>query len=563
VVGYNNALTRDSASAETGTDGNDYKYFNSAGTEITPLAAGQFVTWNDSPTNRNTTARISEFNIVEYREWLLLPATGTNSQADTLYYKRGENKVFNLKICNGLGTSANSDFVYEKRVWNGSTYVFARYRYQKMYYQRNYYSVEANFYNDGELQFQNDLGLKRTAFYSQEENQAAGKNLLSNMTSYIDSMKNGEYELSYIFTDYANVPALGSIYNGMVLYNIEIELHQQYLAALLKFSDDVASKSEFLSADSGLNLPAIPLDKAFDRFTNYQTNVWLCATQAQAQEKIAALGVDTYFDQANYADDLLDGFENRTNSAPIPLQEAQLRTGDGAPTYVYTAGQTMVAAINGSLIVNFRTIDNSIIGRKVDEGIGTDVDDLRFYPVAFINSTGIAQNLYLKIKNSTARGAEANYPAISSGTFGSDTGAVIKIEDAIYYHDPAERVNIMYQANLRLYGNSGKVYQSYIEETQFFRDTFFESEIYSRKCRVGSTDFVVSSVTCSNVTTGIYLVKIYLTGYNAVSASDSQFVTFKRVNLSTSAEETMLEGIASRATAAGDDYVAFYVAFTK
>jgi hypothetical protein len=223
----------------------------------------------------------------------------------------------------------------------------------------------------------------------------------------------------------------------------------------------------------------------------------------------------------------------------------------------------MVAAINGSLIVNFRTIDNSIIGRKVDEGIGTDVDDLRFYPVAFINSTGIAQNLYLKIKVNTSQGAEANYPAISAATFNSDTGAVIKIDDANYYHDPAERINIMVQVNMKLYGNTGKVYQPYLEETQFFRDTFFESEIYSRKCRVGSTDFVVSSVTCSNVTTGIYLVKIYLTGYNAVSASDSQFVTFKRVNLSTSAEETMLEGIASRATAAGDDYVAFYVAFTK
>jgi hypothetical protein len=461
-----------------------------------------------------------------------------------------------------LGVSANSQFIYEKRVWNGSAYVFARYRYQLMRNHRNFYSVEVNFYNDGELQFQNELGTKRMAFYSQEENQASGKNLLANMNAYVESMKNNEYGLTYIFTSFANIPELGGILNGMVLYQIELELHTSHIAASLKFSVDLVAKSEYLSADGGLNLPAIPLDKAYDRYTNYRSNAWFCATQAQAEAMIELLEADNHFDHANFADNLLNAFENRENSAPLPLEEAQLRPGDDAGNFVYTAGQTLVAAINGSLVINFRTIDNSIVGRKADEGIGTDVDEIRFYPVTFINPTGVSRNNYLKIKYGTSRGAEANYPAISSGTFGTDAATVVFINDGNYYHDPAERINIMYQLNCKMIGN-GKVYQSFIEESQFFRDTFFVDEVYSRKCQIGSTDYTVSSVTTTNISSGIYQVKIYLDGYNAGSASSSQAVKFKRVNLSTSEEETMLEGIASRATAAGDDYVTFYVAFTK
>lgn len=553
IIGFDR-LNLDSAISES--PGTGYTYYDANDDEI--LAVGDFVYWENDVQGRNTTGRISEFDIVEYQEWLLLDETGTGSQADTLYYKRGENKIFNLKICDGSGTSANTDYIYKKVTESNIT----TYRYQEMIAHRNFYSVEVNFYNDGEIVFTNGINDKRTAFYSQEENQAAGKSLVSNMQGYIDGMKNSDVEYSYIFTDFTDIPALGGIYNGMVLNTITIEAHPSHYAVLLKFSDDLVPKSEYLSADDGITLPAIPLEKAYDRITNYRTTVWLCATQAQASALVTLYGADIYFDAADHADTLLNAVENRTTSAPIPLEEVQIRTGDGASTYVYTATQTLVSALGGSLIVNFKSIDNSIIGRMADETGGTAVGDIRFFPVSFINSTGETERFYFKIKFGTSRGNEANYPAITSTTFASDTGVVAEVNDAYYYHDPAERFIITYQVNCKTY-ETGKVTQAFIEESQFFRDTFFASEIYTRKCLVNGTLRTVTAVSITNVATNVYEVKCTLDGYSAGTPATNVPLVFKRVNNSTSAEETMLEIIGSKGNQTGDDYVAFYAAFTK
>jgi len=579
VVGYTSVLDTGSVIPDPDASGYNYKYFNMVGTEIEadpPDPTTHYVYYSDtigSQTTRSTSGYVDEFNVIEYAEWLLLDATGTGSQEDTLYFKRGENKIYNVKICQGFGTAGK---VYELKKYDASwDYVSSVFQYQYMKYHLNYYTALCNLYDDGELVASNNMAddsdggtynvNERTTFYAQEENQASGKALAENMQGYIDSMRNSEFELSYLFTSIANVPTLGSIYNDMVLYEINLDWNVSYIAANLRFSDELVPKSEYLSADSGTQLGAIPLDKAFDRFTNYRTQLWFCQTTGDATALRSTYGVDTYFNFANYADNLMRAFDNDTVLPPLAFDEALLKTGNDP--YVYTALALHSAAYNDKLIVNFRTVDNRIAGRLVDDTTPTNAATLRFYPVNFIPDDGASTTIQFKLVNPTVRASETNYPAITSATYNS-ANALVNASDSLYYHDVAERPNITYQMDAKVYGygKTGKVFQPFWEETPFFRDTFFTSDLYTRYLHLDATneDYEINTTTVTaTATSGLYSLRITLgEDYTGANANGVAFTVFRKLIASPYTEETML--IAKGNIVNDDaDYVLLYIVFTK
>jgi len=566
VVGFKSVLATNSVTPDGDAGGYDYKYFYPNGVEIEPDAPDpttHYVVYDDSPsvqTQINSGTKVDEFDIVEYAEWILLDETGTGSQEDTLYYKRGENKIYNIKVCQGFGTAG---WVYELKKYSGGVYQSSVFQYQYMKYQLNYYSVEANFYIDGEIIVDNNVGTKRTAFYSQEENQVDGKALVSNMQEYADSMNNSEYEASYSFAAYTDIPLLGAVYGGKVLYEIEMEFNYATIAAILRFSDDIVPKSEYLSADDGIQLPAIPLDKAFDRVTNYRTNIWLCPSLASAQAYKAKLTNDTYYGASTVAAYLFGAFENPAARAPAPLEDIHIRTGDDSGTYVYTWVSSAVAALNNALVVNFKTIDNRIIGRTVDDGLGTDIDELRFYPINFINDTGICIDAWFKIKSAAARD-DANFPAIDETTFTSSGSTSISIHDTAYYHDKAERAIVTYEINGHMTPpKTGKVLQGFWEESRFLKDSLFVADTYTRYVLIDVhlCEITAATATIANVESGVYTVIFTISTPGGFDHYGTVFCTFVRV--AGAVQETMAQGYAHIANDGSNDYVKLWVAFTK
>lgn len=573
VVGFTSALITDSATPDGDAGGSNYKYFDMEGTEIEadpPDPSTHYVVYDDTVANqttRSTSGYVDEFDVVDEPTWLALDATGTGSQEDTLYFKRGENKIYNLKICQGFGTAGK---VYELKKYDGSwNYTSSVFQYQYMRNHRNYYTALCNLYEDGEIMSSNELAndeteyhrmKKRTAFYSQEENQAAGKALADNMQGYIDSMRNAEYEAAYKFDAMTDIPALGSIFNDMVLYEIELDINVSYIAANLRFSDDLVPKSEYLTADNGTQLGKIPLDKAYDRITNYRTCMWFCASAERAYEVQAAHLGDAYFDAANYADNLMKAFDNGTTLPPLAFDEALLKM-----TTVYTALQVHSCALNDKLIVNFRTIDNRIVGRLIDETTPTNAATLRFYPVNFIPDDGVSDTMAFKLVNPTVRASEANYPAITSATYNAASD-IVTVSDSSYYHDRAERMNVTYQLDAKVYnyGRTGKVHQAFWEESCFFRDTFFTADAYTRYLHLDATntDYEIDHTTVT-ASSGIYEVKVFLSEEaTASTVAGVAFTIFRKLKASPYTEEDMVTAVGT-ITSGSPDYVTFYLAFTK
>lgn len=101
------------------------------------------------------------------------------------------------------------------------------------------------------------------------------------MQDHIDSMQNQDLQESWQFESIDDVPELGNIYKGMVISEIQLTIDNK-INAVIQLSDELVPKSEYVSADGGLNLPAIPLDKSFDRFKTYAEKLWFCRSLSEA-----------------------------------------------------------------------------------------------------------------------------------------------------------------------------------------------------------------------------------------------------------------------------------------
>jgi len=566
VHGYGFAIT-DAVAAEPGYTGSDYRVFTNDGTRIY-ADSGKYVQIDTSLKAPGTV--YTEFEVLEENEYRLLDPDSsggaTRHQENTLYYKRGENKIRNMGICEGKIPSKTPIRSYYIETWYGGALINTTNVYQTMKWHLNRNIIEANQYNDGQLVLGNLIPKKRHAFYSQEENLTSGKSLHGNMVGYIESMNNKEMMKSYIFTDYNNIPKLGNIYQGMVLSTIVISYNYGFIIATLIFSDNLIPKSEYISADGGINLPDIPVGKAFERHTTYVTNFWFCKNASDAAELVALFGGDTYFNKTTYADRLLDAFNNGRTSPPAAILEAQLKMkAEDESTYIYTAQQIIFGAINSSIVVNFKTLDNAIIGTIQDQTIGTDFDELRYYPVAFINGNGKAAAMHLKLRTTKSTGS--NYPAIAESTF-NNTGAIVELNDASYHHDAAEQMNITYQLNGKTYGNNGKVYQTFFDDGSMFNDLYSNADEYYRKLVFTLPDGSVHAlgpiqdVTVTMFSTYVALVSVKMLFASTVHELEGKAV-ITRVHQTTYEEKVMVVADATGYESGGNKYIEFYVAFTK
>lgn len=555
VIGFIQ-LDLDSATPEYGVD---YQYYDINGNPIN-ANPGKYVYLRRTIDYRSNSGIASEFPIVEYREWLLLDPDSTGGapqhQQNTLYYKRGEDKIFNIKICNSI---ANNHPSYYLTV-TGSMTMSPIYQY--MIFQMNYYSPKVEFFFEGQIEYSKSNS-KRATLYSQDSNLVSGNALSKNMQEHIGSMQNQDLQESWQFDSIDDVPEVGNIYNGMVISEIQLTIDNK-INAVIQLSDELVPKSEYVSADGGLNLPAIPLDKSFDRFTHYGTQAWICKTEAEGIALINEYGLDSYFNKTSYAEFLLDFLKNGRNAPPVSPGESLIKLGNSSVDDVYTAVNTSIVPLDDSIIMVIKTIDNVLAGNMIDLTLGTDIDDFRFYPVNFVNSTGMARILAIKAIATTFRSIAANYPRISQSNY-DGASAMFNIIDNDYLKDALEAININYQLRFRTYGDTGLISQSLVKESRLFKDTYSMADDYTRYVTFlgQGTDYTLGALTVTVLASGVCKIRVYFDDYSVMPSGSDVVAMFYR--LSSTDDEHMLT---SRATVGIDSgtnqrYLDLYVAFTK
>jgi hypothetical protein len=438
---------------------------------------------------RNIVGVPVEIECVEYREWLMLAPDGLGSaaqhQQNTLYFKRGENKIYNIQICSGvadgLGGRFSSNPLYYKRP-AGTSDDWGAPEYQNLIPHLNSYVPHCDFYMDGVLVSKNKNSSHRTAHYSQEDNIVSGKSLIANMQTYIDSMQNTEEILTYEFDSIDDVPTVGKIYNGKVISSINFECTNKKITATMTLSDELVKKSEFLSADSGLTLSPIQTDKAYNRMTNYSQTLWFCETSTHADTIIAERSSNAWFSDA-FVIWALDSLKNgRKIQAKIPA-EILMKTGNYEGYEVSTAIDLSVKTVSRSLLIAWKTKDNAIVGTKMETVTYpvTNISNFIFFPVGFLapEVEGKSKRIQYKILSDSVRNSESMYPAIDNTNFDNYT-ALVSIDDANHYHDPAEVINGLMQINFLGYESSVIVYPAFINECSLVNDTKYQEDPYAR-----------------------------------------------------------------------------------
>ncbi len=497
----------------------DYRYYDYLGNEILP-DAGKYLYYYDTVDYRQTAYVATEFDVIEHREWLMLDPDSSGGapkhQQNTLYFKYGENKIFNIGICEGYQPGT---YLYRRDVIQGGQVAQSTYKTQRLRFHLNYYNALVDLATNGLVSASNLKENNRMILYSQDENMPSGRALFQNMSGRIQSMENPEYSRTYEFESISTMPALGNIFNDFVISQISMRIDYKRIRASFILSDEKANTSEYINPDAGLVLPAIPLDKAFDRKTLYRTQVWLTATLADAQTILANYGADTYFNDSDYTQTIFAAFRNGRQNPPSTPCEVRIRVGDDSDDYLHSASPITVAIADNNMVLSLKLDHPSVLGKLVDTTIGTSVGDVKYYPVTYIDEVNaFAQVFYFKFAVTTVRQNEANYPRIGSASFAIP--GLANIEDQDYYHDAAERPNVTYQLTVRNGSSYGKVTQVFFEETGFIKDCFTApGDLFTRYIVFNNVSYLIGNVTFTLQQSKIWSIKIHIDNYLILSGT--------------------------------------------
>jgi hypothetical protein len=520
-----------------------------------PLMAGYTTLY------RNITGIPVTVKIVEYKEWLMLDPDGTDPcvlshQQNTLYYKRGENKIYNGGILTDFADPSSelgSGPIYYTTGVGEQTPI-----YQYLIPALNYYVIKCNLYFDGQVTQRNDMAINRNVFYSQEENLVSGRSLLANMRNYIESMKNMDESVTYEFDAITKMPKAGDIYNSKVIASVTFQMTYAAIQATLALSDELVKKSEYLSADDGLSLPDIRPDKAFNRVTNYMACVWFCRSQSEAAEKLAKHGISTYLGEwfPFYS---LDSMSNsRSIVAKIPA-EILVKTGEYESDPLWTALDLSVKVINRSLLISWATRDNISAGPKLDTQSSTDLVDFRYYPVAF--TKGSSKYITYKILTDSVRSSEANFPAIAEVTF-NGANPLIMIDDEKYYHDVSEKIIGSMQVDFKTYHSTDAVESEFLLESSLIKDTKNGIDPYIRYIKIGTEYTDILHMVNNMISPHLHRIKVVFAGLSA-EIGNEYVVRIYRKNTLTLKTDDMLIIRAAIESHTGYKAAVFYVAFTN
>jgi hypothetical protein len=565
------AIITNSETQWPGYVGSDYRVFDSDGNRIYP-DSGLYVSIDENASN---VLSYPEVDILPYDNWKQLDPDATGGQPqhqeNTLYFKQEENKIYNIKVCDGDSADYGADYYAYVEVWYGGALISTDYIYPLLKWHRNKYIVNASFYVDALVSAENGINSKRTAIYNQEDNIVNANSLVKNLNTYIESMKNEEESPSYRFNSIDDLPSIGNKLNGKVISQIMANAYYDKIDATFSLSDDLVKKSEYLSADSGLNLPKIDIDKAFDRFKNYKTKIWFCQNNAEATAMVSLYGEDSIYKSATYIERVLNSIKNGRTNPPVSFAYAELKLGD-----VYTSITPALISAGNSLLVIFKTINNIIIGYAKDETLGTDYADIRYYPVSFFDGS---KEQYLRIRFKTFSTDSNNYPAITSTQFYSSSGLIADIYDSLYYHDPNEVINIIYQLEAKATLKSGFVKKAYWDESDLLADFYSNEDRYTRvftmysestgsSIAIFGENVAINNVAITYLGNGVGKVDIEIpagsipSGFGIPAEQNNSYVVVKRRNITTFEYEDLLK-TKCEVTGSGTYYITYYVAFTR
>lgn len=482
---------------------NNFQWYDRFGVAIPPHST-ELPMYEYAAGELNDTGATTEFLIVEYRKWLLLDpdSTGgaTQHQENTLYFKSNENKIYNIKICNGAGTSSNTEISY---YYDNMGLVEVR---QSMLPPKNRYIIYGSFTTNGIVEKSNISNSKRTTIYSQDSNLVSSDTLSMNMQDHIDSMQNQDLQESWEFESIDDVPEVGNIYNGMVISEIQLTIDNK-INAVIQLSDELVPKSEYVSADGGLNLPAIPLDKTFDRSTIYHEKLWFCESQAEASSLVTLFGTGEYINQT-FIEKFLNSLKPNRNERSFSPKEIRFETGELESDVVYSAIIPLSYATRNSFISSFKTLNNVTVGLLRVFG-ASDPYDYSYYPVAFINEDGMSEKIKIKAGLTSQRLVESNYPAIGSQTMNL-SDYLFQIIDLKYFHDPTEIVNVSYQIDYVTFSKNNYIDSYFVEVSGSLYESYFDSE--TRAVYINGTYYTIQSFAFTSISDGIKKITITVQG---------------------------------------------------
>lgn len=460
--------------------GQDYRVFDMDGNRIN-AQSGKYVSVDyDSLSNVNT---YGEMGIVSYEKYKTLDpddSQGNNvNQENTIYFKKEDNKIFNIKAANGGGLEVrkfnSSPICYVEVYDSGGSYLYTDYIYPEFNWYKNLYIINASYYANALVSIENGLPSKRTTIYSQDGNIVPADPLVNNLNTYIKSMKNVENALVYQFDSIDDLPVVGQIYQGKVISNITCNAYFDKIEATIQLSDELVKKSEYLSADDGIDFLEVDINKAFDRYTNYKTKLWFCKDMESVNNVLSKFEQDIIFNKEDYSTYILDAIKNDRNLAAIGFAVSELKIGD-----LYTAANPNVISADNSLFVIFKTLNNVTIGYMRDKSLGENYDKFRYYPIGFSEGEK-EKKLQLKFKTGIANLDDfPRYPAIDKDEFDNDSGLIANVFDDKYHRDPAETININYQIEAVTDFKDGYVKKEYWDESTLLNDLFFNEDAYTR-----------------------------------------------------------------------------------
>jgi hypothetical protein len=577
ALGFGKIKT-DSSGAWVKYVGMDYRVFYPDGTRINAEPTKYVVVDDSEYTNTNV---YGEMDIVVEEKWKSLDVDSSGGESvhreNTLYFKQEDSKIYNIRQFDGGGDEVQKfnagQICYVEVYDSGGSYLYTDYIYPTFKWEDNKYIALADLYANTLISYTNGLENKRTAIYSQEDNIVSSNVFSKNVKNYVESMENTEEASVYRFSSIDDLPDVGNLYNDKIISQLVCNAYYDKIEATLYFSDNVVKKSEYVNADVGIDLPAININKAFDRFTNYKTVMWFCENYSIATSKVNTYGSDLYLLKPGYLEVLLSAIKNGRNTTQITFAEAELKFGSQ-----YTSISPKVMVSNNTLLVIYKTINNVAIGYKRDKTLGSAYTDFRFFTIAFAGEDKY-QVLNMKFKTGRPSGLD-DYPLIDQTEFDSNSLLIASIYDVNYNRDPQEVININYQIEAKTTKKDGTVSKHYWNDSSLISDLYFNEDQYTRyytffsvnssgnETAIFGTDIEVGTVNITYLTSesiakvDILIDPSLIPGGFSIPAEQNAYIIIKRIHDSTFEEHILLK---TKCEISGTNpyYITYYVAFTQ
>lgn len=318
-------------------------------------------------------------------------------------------------------------------------------------------------------------------------------------------IKSGDFELSYNYKNYNDIPKVGHLLNDKVITNLSYIRYRDHYHVTFQLNDDYTRRSEFIREKQEIRTWEIPPDKGNKRFITYTDTLYISLSPFTSDKlgKTAIDQPDHLFPIFRFYDEDDPRYNILRDRYEAGLLAQLSFIGVAGPGNIYSViTYPLFVYTDNSLLINVSAQDNTIWGKRLIK------HGARYYPqgVTYTDPFGEVDRINFILTNQWYDLMDEEQfeqlPLVNPVTSYelTERNKAVYLRHLVVLKDAAEIFNFTYQLDV-------KVERSYEEQGFILRKEFFEycgakngwlidfyPHIYFFNQKIGKTEEITSDM---------------------------------------------------------------------